>query len=320
MSNLVDHKYLSGISGILATGVKKVDRTGTGTISTFGALRKYNLRGNRLPVISTKKIFLRSIVHELIWFISGSTNIAYLKQNNVSIWDSWVKEATAQYDEEGKLVSGELGKGTYGEAWRNLEDIRIISKDECDYHFKGFHLVCDNPEDQNTLIVKRNIDQLQNAIDTLRTNPDSRRIIVQAFDNRYADFAALPPCHSFFQFYSRPIDKDGKRELDLLIYLRSNDGPAGEPFNIASYALLCMMVANITGHEVGNLVYVNGDHHIYLDQVELVGEQLSREILNNYVTVEFSEDIKEIDDYSFEDILIRGYDNFHPSIKYPVSV
>lgn len=321
--NQVDENYHNGLQDIISNGVLKTDRTGTGTLSTFGRLRRYDVSNNSLPLITTKKIFTRSFVHETIWFISGSTNIKYLKDNNVSIWDSWLKDGTVEVDEEGNILSGDIGKGGYGESWRRKEDTRMITYDQLEEHLsKGFEQVVTMVRTVKypfDLIVTRYIDKLQNAVNLLRNDPDSRRIIVDAYDSAYVDFAMLAPCHSLFQFYSKPVE-NGKRKLSLLLYLRSNDAPVGEPFNLPQYSLLLAMIAHITNHVTDEIIYVNGDHHIYLDQVEMVKEQLQLESYENNVKIEFTNDPKELEDLNFDDIKITGYNNFHPSIKYPVAI
>lgn len=265
------------------------------------------------------------------------------------------------------LLDGSIGEGAYGSMWRNITDIRRIAGDKVQqYAKKGFKFICSVPQGDKTIddaMVTRTIDQLQNAINLLRTNPDSRRILVCAFDPRMVDFCQLPPCHSFFQLWSRELTVEERitwmrkhdgdlyedwmgddysslpederepaliewmtkygvpiRALKLLIYLRSNDAPVGEPFNTAQYGLLAHMIAHVTGHVADELVYVNGDHHIYVNQVDLVNVQLEREPIDQVTTVKLNKDVKEIDDFKFEDIEIKGYNVCHPRISYPVAV
>ena len=222
------HPYEEFLKHVLDTGVKKEDRTGTGTISVFGGQLRYNL-GEYFPLITTKKVHLKSIIYELLWFLKGETNIGYLKENGVSIWDEWADE------------NGDLGP-VYGKQWRCWE-----SKDG------------------------QVIDQIQQALDMIRNTPDSRRILVNAWNVGEISKMALMPCHTMFQFYVA----NGK--LSCQLYQRSADLFLGVPFNIASYALLTMMMAQVTGLEPGDFVHTFGDAHIYHNSIEQVKEQLSRE-------------------------------------------
>lgn len=447
--------YLQGLANILKKGFLKKSRTGIDIISTFGVLKRYDLSDYQVPLLTTKKMFFKTFIHETLWFISGSVMLGYLKEHGISIWDSWVDKATAvwgddkEYEqldkeirakmgwsgdhiqfevmekedfegfdstektyrvdldyanpvvffpqplwasffEEGNacgtvyenaihwlakecdvstktLLDGSIGEGAYGAMWRNIIDMRRIAGDKFkQYAAKGFDYVCpvnDGVKTIDDVIVHRKIDQLQNAITLLRTNPDSRRILVCAFDPRMIDFCQLPPCHSFFQLWSRELTFEERlrwaskydsdlyenflqnkdfddlpeekvpalhewlthhgvpvRALTLLIYLRSNDGPVGEPFNMAQYGLLAHMIAQVTGHVAEELVYVQGDAHIYVNQVELVKEQVEREPIDQVATVKLNRAVKEIDDFKFEDIEIQGYAVCHPRIDYPVAV
>lgn len=310
--------YLDSLKDVLENGTTKTSRTGTGTLSVFGRLDRFDISNNKLPLLTTKKMFTRSFIHETLWFLKGEHDIAYLKENNVSIWDSWVIPSTARYDEEGNLVGGSIGKGSYGPMWRCEEDLRVIERHEFD-HYKelGFKYKADLISGE--LLVVRTIDRIADVIETIKSNPDDRRMIVDTYNSRMKDFAALPPCHSFFQFYTKR-EEGQPNKLSLLIYLRSSDGPVGRPFNIGNYALVCMLIAHVTGCVTDELIVVRGDDHIYLDQVDLVKEQLERTPYEQEVTVNLNPLVKNIDDFRFEDIEVVGYDKYHPAIKYPVGV
>lgn len=251
------------------TGVKKSDRTGTGTVSVFGYQMRFDL-SQGFPLVTTKKCHLRSIIHELLWFLKGETNIAYLKQNGVSIWDEWADE------------NGNLGP-VYGYQWRSWPA----------------------PNGQH-------IDQIQRVLNDIKHNPDSRRIIVSAWNVADLDKMALAPCHALFQFYVA----DGK--LSCQLYQRSADLFLGVPFNIASYALLTMMVAQVTGLKPGDFVHTLGDAHIYLNHFDQVNEQLSRDP-RPLPTMQINPDVKDLFAFRFEDFVLEGYDP-HPAIKAPVAV
>ena len=253
----------------MENGTQKSDRTGTGTRSVFGYQMRFNL-ADGFPVMTTKKLHLKSIIHELLWFLNGDTNVKCLQENGVRIWNEWA-------DEDGNL--GHI----YGYQWRSWPD------------YNGGH-----------------IDQIKEVIETLKNNPDSRRIIVSAWNVADLPNMNLPPCHAFFQFYVA----DGK--LSLQLYQRSADCFLGVPFNIASYALLLMMMAQVTGLEVGDFVHTLGDAHIYNDHFEQVREQLSREP-RRLPRMVINPDVKSIFDFKFEDFSLEDYDP-HPHIKAKVSV
>lgn len=250
-------------------GVVKKDRTGVGTKSIFGYQMRFDL-SKGFPLLTTKKVHLRSIIHELLWFISGNTNIGYLRDNKVTIWDEWADE------------NGDLGP-VYGKQWRSWQ----------------------TPDG-------RSIDQLSQVIETIRNNPDSRRMIVCAWNPSDVDKMALPPCHCFFQFYVA----DGR--LSCQLYQRSADTFLGVPFNIASYALLTMMIAQVCGLEPGEFVHTTGDTHIYLNHFEQVREQLSREP-RPLPKMKLNPEIKSIFDFKYEDFELTDYDPW-PAIKAPVAV
>jgi thymidylate synthase len=261
--------YLDYLRTIFETGSDKSDRTGTGARSCFGLQMRFDLQEG-FPVVTTKKLHLRSIIHELLWFLQGDTNIRYLRENGVTIWDEWADE------------NGDLGP-VYGKQWRRWET-------------------------QDGLV----IDQMQQVVDTVRTNPDSRRMIVNAWNVGEIDRMALPPCHLLFQFYVA----DGR--LSCQLYQRSADSFLGVPFNIASYALLTHMVAQQTGLDVGEFIWTGGDCHIYHNHFEQVAEQLSREPFPEPRLV-IHRKPDSLFDYRFEDFEIVGYQH-HPAIKAPVAV
>ncbi len=261
--------YLDLLRHVRDTGVKKSDRTGTGTVSVFGYQMRFNLEEG-FPLVTTKKCHLRSIIHELLWFLKGDTNIKYLKDNSVSIWDEWADD------------NGNLGP-VYGYQWRSW------------------------PAPDG-----RHIDQIQRVLDDLKNNPDSRRIIVSAWNVADLDKMALAPCHAFFQFYVA----DGK--LSCQLYQRSADLFLGVPFNIASYALLTMMVAQVAGLKPGDFVHTLGDAHIYSNHFDQVNEQLSREP-RALPTMKINPEVKDLFAFKFEDFTLEGYDP-HPAIKAPVAV
>jgi thymidylate synthase len=262
-------QYLDLLKHVLVHGVNKSDRTGTGTISVFGYQMRFDLQQG-FPVMTTKKLHLRSIIHELLWFLKGETNLDYLHANNVTIWDEWADE------------KGELGH-IYGYQWRSW------------------------PSHDG-----RHIDQIANVVRSIKENPDSRRLIVSAWNVGELDKMALPPCHLLFQFYVA----DGK--LSCQLYQRSCDIFLGVPFNIASYALLTMMMAQVTGLKPGDFVHTLGDAHIYLNHIEQVKLQLSREPYPLPQMV-INPDKKNIFDFVFEDFQLMNYRS-HPHIKGEISV
>lgn len=262
-------QYHDLLQHILDHGVKKEDRTGTGTISVFGYQMRFDL-SEGFPVVTTKKLHLRSIIHELLWFLQGDTNIKYLKENGVSIWDEWADE------------DGNLGP-VYGHQWRSWPG-----------------------RDGQT------IDQISKLIDQIKKNPDSRRLIVSAWNVADVDNMALPPCHSLFQFYVA----DGK--LSCQLYQRSADTFLGVPFNIASYALLTMMVAQVCGLQPGEFVHTFGDTHLYLNHIEQTKIQLSRN-LRPLPTMKINPEVKDIFSFKFEDFELLNYDP-HPHIKAAVAI
>jgi thymidylate synthase len=262
-------QYLDLMRHVRDHGTRKEDRTGTGTVSVFGYQMRFDL-SEGFPLVTTKKIHLRSILHELLWFLQGDTNIRYLHENKVTIWDEWADE------------NGDLGP-VYGHQWRSWP-------------------TADG----------RRIDQISQVIDQLRNNPDSRRIIVSAWNVGDIENMALPPCHAFFQFYVA----DGK--LSCQLYQRSADIFLGVPFNIASYALLLLMMAQVSGLQAGEFIHTFGDAHLYLNHLEQTDLQLSR-TPHAAPVMQLNPDIKDLFDFSFDDFELTNYDP-HPHIKAPVAV
>ena len=262
-------QYLDLLQHILDNGVQKTDRTGTGTISCFGYQMRFNLKEG-FPLVTTKKLHVKSIIHELLWFLKGETNIGYLKENGVSIWNEWADE------------NGDLGP-VYGKQWRSWEGA--------------------NGE---------TVDQISDVINQIKRNPDSRRLIVSAWNVAELPKMALMPCHSLFQFYVA----DGK--LSCQLYQRSADVFLGVPFNIASYALLTMMMAQVCGLQLGEFVHTFGDVHIYNNHLDQVHLQLSRKPFP-LPTMKLNPEVKNIFEFKFEDFTLESY-QFHPAIKAPVAV
>lgn len=253
----------------MSEGVRRGDRTGTGTLSIFGYQTRFDL-SEGFPLMTTKRLHLRSIIHELLWFLSGDTNIAYLHDNGVTIWDEWADE------------NGDLGP-VYGHQWRSWPT-----------------------PDGGT------VDQISGVVDQIRRNPESRRLIVSAWNVAEVDKMALPPCHTMFQFYV------AEGRLSCQLYQRSADLFLGVPFNIASYALLTMMMAQVTGLKPGEFVHTTGDTHIYLNHLDQVREQLSR-TPRPLPTMRLNPEVKDIFGFRYDDFTLEGYDPY-PAIKAPVAV
>ena len=262
-------QYLDLLSYVKDNGIKKEDRTGTGTLSTFGYQLRFNLESH-FPLLTTKKIHLKSVIHELLWFLTGDTNIKYLKDHGVSIWDQWADE------------SGDLGP-VYGSQWRSWS-------------------TSDG----------KSIDQIKNLIEAIKNNPDSRRLIVSAWNVAEIDNMKLPPCHAFFQFYV------ADNKLSCQLYQRSADIFLGVPFNIASYALLTKMIAQVCGLKCGDFVHTLGDAHIYLNHIDQVNEQLSR-APKKLPIMNINPSINDIFQFKYEDFELIDYDP-DPLIKAPVAV
>ena len=261
--------YLKLMEHVLDHGTKKSDRTGTGTVSVFGYQMRFDL-SQGFPLVTTKKCHIKSIIHELLWFLQGSTNTQYLKDNGVTIWDEWADK------------NGNLGP-VYGKQWRSWATID-----------------------------GRAVDQISEVVEQIKKNPDSRRLIVSAWNVGELNQMALAPCHAFFQFYVA----DGK--LSCQLYQRSADIFLGVPFNIASYALLTLMMAQVCGLKPGDFVHTFGDAHLYSNHLEQTHLQLSREP-RSLPTMRINPDVKNIFDFKFEDFTLAGYDP-HPAIKAPVAI
>ena len=263
------NQYLKLLEHVKQNGQKKEDRTGTGTMSVFGYQMRFNLNDG-FPLLTTKKVHLKSVIYELLWFLSGNTNIKFLKDNGVSIWDEWADE------------NGNLGP-VYGHQWRSW------------------------PTSEG-----REIDQISNLINQIKKTPDSRRLIVSAWNVGEINKMKLPPCHCFFQFYVA----DGR--LSCQLYQRSADIFLGVPFNIASYALLTQMIAHVCGLECGEFIHTLGDAHIYTNHIDQVNEQLRRKP-KKLPQIKINPSVKNIFDFKYEDFSLEGYDPY-PLIKAPVAV
>lgn len=262
-------QYINLLNRILNEGAKKTDRTGTGTLSVFGNQMRFNM-ADGFPLMTTKKLHLKSIIYELLWFLKGDTNVKYLQEHGVRIWNEWADE------------NGELGP-VYGHQWRSWPD------------YNGGH-----------------IDQIQNVIDQLKNNPDSRRMMVCAWNVAEVEKMALPPCHCLFQFYV------ADNKLSLQLYQRSADTFLGVPFNIASYALLLQMMAQVTGYGVGDFIHTTGDTHLYLNHLEQARLQVTREP-RKLPVMKLNPDVKSLFDFQYEDFQLEGYDPWD-HIKAEVSV
>ena len=276
---LILQQYHDALRMVLDHGTESSDRTGTGTTSYFGLQCRYPL-SDGFPLVTTKKLHLRSIIHELLWFLSGDTNIRYLQQNGVSIWDEWADE------------NGDLGP-VYGHQWRHFPKVS-------------------RTDDAEARVLIGEVDQISNLVEAIRKTPDSRRLIVSAWNPGEVDQMALPPCHTLWQV--RIIG--GK--LHLQLYQRSADMFLGVPFNIASYALLQVMLAHVTGYEPGDFVHTMGDAHIYSNHMEQVQTQLER-TPRDLPTLRLTRDVKSIFDFRYDDFEFVGYDPL-PAIKAPVAV
>jgi len=318
-----DNTYLELVAHVLENGYGKGDRTGTGTLSTFAQQMRFPLFGNSIPLLTTKKMHTKSIIHELLWFLKGETNIKSLQENGVSIWDEWADE------------NGDLGP-VYGKQWRDWESCKIVRNDhDSVQHEGGAETIF------NATVIKESIDQVADVINKLRNNPDDRRMIVGAWNVGEVAQMALPPCHLLFQFYSRELTRgermtiDGsghwdanhdtfdlrgipRRGLSCMMYQRSCDVGLGVPFNVVQYSILTHMIAQVTGHAPIEFVWTGCDVHVYHNHVEKLTEQLERDPYPSPKLL-LNTSVKEIDDFVFDDFEITEYES-HPTIKMDVSV
>lgn len=366
-----ENNYLAIANHIVASGYRDKSRTGIDIRKVHAAHMEFSLLEGRVPVLSSRKVPVKSPIVEMIWFISGSTDIKFLKDNNVSIWDSWIKPGTAVYDERlecgveelkkkglvkpradldtdfflkygpglvnqlltdltgqslesKKLLSGSIGSGAYGAQWRNWEDMRVVSTAEGEDLMLGSGYEHVATLADNKLVVVKKYDQLQAAIEQIKNNDQSRRIIVSAWNPGKLDLAMLPPCHSFFQFL--PFEKDGVKYLDLSLTCRSQDFLVGTVFNVFQYGVLCQMVAKLTGRTAHKLYWTGNNTHIYENQVEIFEEQHSgRSPVQNpdlYLSMpqEINEHSGSIDDFSVSNTVVVNYNNYQDRIDYPVAV
>lgn len=280
-----EQAYLDLLRQVISEGTEKGDRTGTGTLSHFGAQLRFDLASG-FPLLTTKKVHFKSIVYELLWFLSGSTHVDYLQENGVRIWNEW---ATAEQTARFNRPAGDLGP-VYGHQWRNYG---ATKNEDSRYNNDGF-------------------DQITQVVEQIKTNPNSRRLIVSGWNPSEAEQVALPPCHTLFQFFV------ADNKLSCQLYQRSADLFLGVPFNIASYALLTHMVAQVCGLEVGEFIWTGGDCHIYQNHREQVELQLTRE-LYTLPTLTLNPDVDDIFAFKYEDISVNGYES-HPAIKAKVAV
>ena len=285
LDNKNEQAYLNLLHQVLTEGTEKGDRTGTGTLSHFGAQLRFDLASG-FPLLTTKKVHFKSIVYELLWFLSGSTHVDYLQKNGVRIWNEW---ATAEQTARFNRPEGDLGP-VYGHQWRNYGASQL---DDGSYHNDG-------------------VDQIKQVVEQIKSNPNSRRLIVSGWNPGEAEQVALPPCHTLFQFFV------ADNKLSCQLYQRSADLFLGVPFNIASYALLTHMVAQVCGLDVGEFIWTGGDCHIYQNHREQVELQLTRS-LYELPTLTLNPDVDDIFAFNYEDIRVDGYES-HPAIKAKVAV
>jgi thymidylate synthase len=326
MHTFHDEQYLTLVKHVLDRGVYKPDRTGTGTYSVFSYQMRFDLRDGSIPMLTSKKIHTKSIIHEILWYLQGADNIKYLKDNNVTIWDEWADE------------NGDLGP-VYGKQWRQWPDVRVRSNTQ-------------HQTEETTFSVEWNmIDQVAELIDSLKNNPNDRRMIVSAWNVGQLKDMALPPCHYAFQCYTRPLSTRERvlhisrryavqdmlsvpeermkeildahncptHELSLMLNQRSCDVGLGVPFNICQYSILLRMLAEVVNMVPGEFIWNGGDVHIYANHVDGLKEQLARTPLYPSPTLEFARPVADIDDFRFEDFVIRGYKS-HEKLPLAVAV
>jgi len=290
-----DNTYLDLVADVLDNGVEKTDRTGTGTISVFGRQMRFNLEGGSIPLLTTKKMHTRSIIHEILWYLQGDTNVKYLQDNGVRIWNEWADD------------NGDLGP-VYGAQWRRWPKYEIVGYEDSVEHVGGQETFF------NAKVKVSYIDQIAEIINTLRHNSDSRRIIVNAWNVADINDMALPPCHYAFQFWV------ADNKLSCMLNQRSCDTGLGVPFNIVQYSILTHMIAHVTGLEPGEFIWSGGDVHIYKNHIAPLNEQILRDAsVFPSPTLVLNSNVKEIDDFTFDDFEIIDYES-HPTIKMEVSV
>lgn len=289
-----DNEYLDLVEHVLARGVKKSDRTGTGTLSVFGYQMRFDISDGTIPLLTTKKIHTKSIIHEILWYLQGNTNVSYLQENGVRIWNEWADE------------NGDLGP-VYGKQWRKWESTKVTGPDwDITEHDEDTITIYD------TKVLQKTHDQIADVIHRLKTNPTDRRIIVSAWNVGELEDMALPPCHAFFQFWS-----DGE-DLSCQLYQRSCDVGLGVPFNIAQYSILTRMIAQVVGLHPKEFIWSGGDVHIYTNHISALEEQLTRDPYPSpYLNL--NRQVDDIDKFTFEDFSITDYQS-HPTIKMEVSV
>lgn len=342
----LDQQYHDLLTQIEDHGYNKTDRTKVGTRSLFGSRIECDLSEGRLPVLTTKKVWLKGVIHELLWMLRGETNIRALKQAGVHIWDAWVDSSTAEYDDHGTLIAGECPH-IYGKQWRRWEDTRLIQKEAFQKDNPEGYRIIGVTFNSDYFVVSRQIDQIAQIIKTLKINPSSRRILLNAWNVSELDMMALHPCHLLAQFYTRPLSLDERlaycekkgipdekiasalRELSssdqaiphyalsCQMYIRSNDMPLGNPWNVPQYGLLTHILAHLTGMVAERLIVIGGDVHIYSNQWNGVHEQLNREpVVDSDPRVHIHPDVKTLDQLTTNHIEILGYKS-HAAIQFP---
>jgi thymidylate synthase len=335
----IDVDYATVIEKIQDEGVLKHDRTRVGTRSVFGERLECSLANRALPLLTTKKVFTKGILHELIWMLKGETNIRALKAAGVNIWDAWVDSSTAEYDEQGALIAGECPK-IYGKQWRAWDDYHVIPKSEFRARDTEGYNVIGTTLDNRSWVVHRSIDQIQQILKTLAVNPASRRILLSAWNVADLPDMALPPCHLMVQFFTRPLEKEERAQLidhdyaqehpsddplntvpryglSAQVYFRSWDFPIGAPFNLVQYAMMTHIIAHLSNMVPERVIYIGGDVHVYHNQWEALKEQLTRPPMeSSHPQFWIHPDFRHIDDIRPEYFQITGYDA-HSAIQFP---